>query len=267
MTAPAPQAGLTVTMLGSGTSSGVPVIGCDCAVCRSSDPRNQRLRAGLWLGFHGPAELQAQVLVDTPTDLRQQAMRFGVSRVDAVLYTHAHADHIFGLDDVRIFNFRQNGPIPCYGSAATLARLRQTFAYVFEGGQEGGGKPQLELNEVREPFSLFGRQVVPIPVLHGSLEVYGYRIGDFAYVTDCNHIPASSFELLQGVEVLILDALRYRPHPTHFSIEEALEASRRIGSRRTIFTHLTHEVDAAAPAMPLPPGVEFGYDGLTFQVH
>jgi phosphoribosyl 1,2-cyclic phosphate phosphodiesterase len=250
---------IRVTMLGSGTSTGVPVIGCTCAVCTSDNSRNKRWRPGLKLEMDGQV-----VLVDTPTDLRAQALRFGLPRVDAVLFTHAHADHVFGLDDLRIFNFRQRSPIPCYGSAATLRALRQMFAYVFEEGQEGGGKPRLELVEVNGNFALLDRIVVPVPVWHGGLEVYGYRFGNFAYVTDCNAIPDSSFELLAGVEVLILDALRYRPHSTHFSVAQAMDVAARIGASRTILTHLAHEIDHDAPAVALPPRVEFGYDGLAF---
>lgn len=246
-------------MLGSGTSTGVPVIGCTCPVCTSINPRNQRWRPGLKLEMDGRV-----VLVDTPTDLRSQALRFGLPRIDAVIFTHAHADHVFGLDDIRIFNFRQRSAIPCYGSAATLQALRRIFAYAFEEGQEGGGKPRLELIEVAGSFDLFGQPVVPIPVWHGTLEVLGYRFGSFAYVTDCNVIPESSFELLAGVETLILDALRYRPHSTHFSVPEAVDVAARIGASRTILTHLAHEIDHDAPAVPLPPGVEFGYDGLVF---
>ncbi|HYU36180.1 MAG TPA: MBL fold metallo-hydrolase [Thermoanaerobaculia bacterium] len=250
-----------VTMLGSGTSTGVPVIGCQCAVCTSDNPKNKRTRPGLKLEF-----ADGIVLVDTPTELREQALRFGLPRLDAVLFTHPHADHIFGLDDIRIFNFRQRRPIPCYGSEATLAAIRRTFAYVFEAGQAGGGKPQLDLIPIRAPFELLGRMVVPVPVWHGEMEVFGYRVGGFAYVTDCNVIPESSFRLLAGVEVLILDALRYRPHSTHFSVEEALEAAGRIGARRTILTHFSHEIDHDAPAVPLPEGVELGYDGLAFDI-
>ncbi len=245
---------LRVTMLGSGTSTGIPVIGCTCKVCRSENPRNKRWRPGLKL------EIEDRViLVDTPTDLREQALRFGLPRVDAILFTHQHADHIFGLDDVRIFNFRQRAPIPCYGSEETLRNIRRVFAYIWEPGQAGGGKPQLELVPVREPFPMLGRTWVPVPVRHGEMEVFGYRTGGFAYVTDCNLIPEASFQLLVGVEILVLDALRHRPHSTHFSVEEAIAVAERIGARRTVFTHMTHEVDHDDP---LPAGVEFGYDGL-----
>ncbi len=252
---------LRVTMLGSGTSSGVPVIGCTCAVCSSSNPKNRRFRAGLKIEFEDRV-----LLVDTPTDLRQQALAFGLPRVDAILFTHAHADHIFGLDDVRIFNFRQRHSIPCYGSRGTLAALRRTFAYVFEDSQAGGGKPQLDLLEVRGPLDLFGRRIDPVPVLHGRLPVLGYRCGDFAYVTDCSFIPDESWALLEGLEVLILGALRYTKHPTHFSVEQAIDVARRLGARQTYFTHLAHEVDHDRPEVALPPGVDFGYDGLVIEL-
>ena len=248
-------------MLGSGTSTGVPVVGCACAVCTSHDPRNRRLRPGLKLELAG-----GTVVVDTSPDFREQSLRFGIGRVDAVLYTHPHADHVFGLDDLRPFNFRQQSTIPCYGSASTLERLRQIFAYVFEEGEEGGGKPRLELVEVDAPFELLGETVVPVPVEHGSMPVLGYRIGPFAVVTDVQRIPEASFALLAGVEVLVLSALRYRSHPTHFNIDQAVAAAARIGARRTIFTHIAHDVDHGALAGELPAGVEIGYDGLVVEI-
>ena len=252
---------MRVTLLGTGTSTGVPVIGCRCAVCTSDDPRNRRLRPAALV------ELAAgTVLIDTATDLRQQALTYGIARVDAVLYTHAHADHIFGLDELRVYNFRQGTTIPCYGPASALAGVRRTFAYAFEPGQEGGGKPQIELLAVDGPFELLGTRVVPVPVRHGEVEVFGYRFGRFAYVTDVNFIPEASFALLAGVEVLVLGALRYRPHTTHFSFAEAFSAAARIGARRTLLTHVAHDVDHAAPTVPLPPGVEIGHDGLVVEL-
>lgn len=256
---------LRVTVLGCGTSTGVPVIGCDCPVCGSGDPRNERLRPSLWI----EAEDGRSVLVDTSTDLRLQALRHRVDRVDAVVFTHAHADHILGLDEIRIYNFYrkaagQEMAIPCYGSAETLGRIRQAFSYIFEDGQEGGGKPKITLHPVDGPFEAAGIRFEPVRLWHGELEVYGYRIGDFAYLTDCNRIPEESFAQLDGLDVLILDALRERPHPTHFTIAEALDAASRIGARRTLLTHMNHEVDART--VDLPEGVELSRDGLVLEV-
>ena len=252
---------LRLTMLGSGTSTGVPVIGCDCAVCRSEDPRNRRMRPGLRLEVAG-----GSMIIDTSPDFREQALRFGIDKVDAVLYTHSHADHVFGLDDLRIFNFRQRGSIPCFGSAETMGRMRQIFTYVFEGGQEGGGKPRLELNAVRAPFDLLGERVVPVPVGHGEMEVFGFRVGRFACVTDVNFISEESFGLLAGVELLVLSALRYRPHPTHFSLAESIAVAQRIGARRTLLTHIAHDIDHGRLLLDLPPGIELGHDGLVATV-
>ena len=253
---------LRATVLGCGTSIGVPVIGCRCRVCTSDEPKNRRLRTSLCLRHDGKV-----ILIDTSPDLRQQCLTFGVERVDAVLFTHAHADHIFGLDDLRAFNFLQVEPIPCYASPPTLEHLHQVFGYVFDGvPSEGGGKPRLRTVAIAERFEVCGLEAQALPVLHGSIDVTAYRFGRFAYVTDCNDIPQSSFEALADVDTLILDALRYEPHPTHFSVSEAIDVARRLGARVTYLTHMNHDIDYSAPEVELPPGVELAYDGLTLDI-
>ena len=251
------------TLLGSGTSTGVPVIGCACAVCGSSHPHNQRTRSGAWIQYP-QGSVTRSILVDASPDLRQQLLREDVSRVDALLFTHAHADHIFGLDDIRIYNFRQRAAIPVFGSAETLGRIKTAFSYVFEDTQEGGGKPSLELCPIDGPFELFGAQVEPIPVLHGELEVLGYRFGELAYITDCKAVPERSFTRIQSARKLVLGALRYKPHPTHLSLGEALQLVDQLGSEQAWFTHLAHDVDASHVEVELPSGCALGYDGLSF---
>lgn len=255
---------LHVTLLGVGTSVGVPMVGCECRVCTSDHPKNQRLRCAAALRLDDGRTF----LIDTPPDLRQQALRYGLERVDGVLYTHAHADHIYGLDDLRPFNFKQRSDIPCFGSEATLASIRRAFLYIWEGLDEGGGKPRITLEPVDSSFELpgGGPVVTPIRVFHGSQPIYAYRVGRFAYATDVSKIPPAGMEQLRGLDVLVLDALRYRPHSTHFSVAEALDVSRRLGAGRTVFTHMSHEVDAVRPEIDLPADVEFGYDGLSFEL-
>jgi phosphoribosyl 1,2-cyclic phosphate phosphodiesterase len=207
------------------------------------------------------------VLIDTSTDLRQQALQFGVRRVDAVVYTHEHADHVLGLDELRIFNQRQRSEIPCFGPGRSLEALRQMFGYAFSSSHDGGPRPRLGLYPVEARFEVVkGLVATPVPILHGELSIFGYRVGDFAYLTDCSRIPESSFALLEDLEVLVLGALRYRPHPTHFTIEQALAAADRIAARRTYFTHLTHDVDHARPEIDFPADVELAWDGMTFDV-
>ena len=249
-----------ITFLGTGTSHGVPMIGCTCAVCGSSDPRDRRWRPSVYLELPG-----VSVLVDTSTDLRSQALRFGVPRVDAILFTHSHADHVMGLDEVRRYNALQGAPIPCYADPHTAAELRRTFAYIFEPPtQVGGGLPRIDLFEIAGAFDLGGHLIVPVPLLHGRREILGYRIGGLAYLTDCSAIPESSFPLLEGVELLVVDALRDRPHPTHFTVSQALDVVARVGPARALFTHIAHDLPHAETcARLLPRGAELAYDGLT----
>ena len=252
---------MQVTFLGTGTSTGVPVPTCDCRVCLSDDSRDQRLRPSVLLKWDG-----ASVLVDTATDLRQQALRYGISRVDAVLYTHAHADHVLGLDELRLYNWRQQGPVPVFGSGRTLKAVSRTFWYVFHDADAQSTRPAIELHEVDEPFELLGRRVVPVPVMHGDLPILGYRLGRFAYLTDVSRIPEASYRLLDGLDLLVLNALRERPHPTHFQLEQAQREALKIGARRTLFTHFSHEIHHATVSARLPSGIELAYDGLSFEV-
>ena len=254
-----------MTVLGSGTSHGVPAIGCDCAVCTSTDPKDARTRPSIYLETD-----RVRILVDTSTDLRAQALAYGVRRVDAILFTHSHADHVMGLDDVRRYNQMQKGPIPCYADAATLASLRQMFSYVFDPPKQiGGGLPQLVVHEIAGPWTIDDARIVPIPLWHGQLPVLGFRIGAFAYLTDCNRIPDESWALLTsegGVRTIILDALRHRPHSTHFSVGEAVEVVRRLGAERAYLTHISHDLGHAATNAQLPRGVELAYDGLVLEI-
>jgi len=251
-----------VTFLGTGTSHGVPMIGCPCAVCRSADPRDRRWRPSIYLEFP-----DLKVLVDTSTDLRSQALQFGVNRVDAILFTHGHADHVLGLDEVRRYNDLQKASIPCYADAQTVTELRRTFAYVFDARTPaGGGLPALDLFPLSGEFSLGRQVVVPVPLVHGRRTILGYRVGSFAYLTDCSTIPDGSWPLLEGVESLVIDALRHRPHPTHFNVSQAVEAAARIGPRRAWLTHIAHDLPHAATCAALPDGVELAYDGLTVDV-
>jgi phosphoribosyl 1,2-cyclic phosphate phosphodiesterase len=266
---------LRITLLGTGTSHGVPMIGCACDVCRSTDPRDQRTRPSILIEIveQGNERQSAiagavrSILVDTSTDLRAQALTFGVTRVDAILFTHSHADHILGLDEVRRFNVLQKGAIPGYGDARTLADLRQTFGYIFDGRTAaGGGIPHILLSRLGGPFSLGGHEIVPVPIYHGQRPILGFRMRGFAYLTDCSRIPDQSWPLLQGVRTLVIDALRDRPHPTHFSVAEALEAVARIGPERAYFTHVCHDLPHAATCARLPKGVELAYDGLVLEI-
>jgi phosphoribosyl 1,2-cyclic phosphate phosphodiesterase len=252
-----------VLVLGTGTSHGVPMIGCECATCTSTDPRDRRFRASILI----EAPDGVSVLVDTTPDLRSQALLHHVRRVDAILYTHSHADHVMGLDDVRRYNVLQKSAIPCYGDERTLSDLRRIYSYIFDSkAPRGGGIPQVVLSRVVGEFCLGVATFTPIPLMHGSRTILGYRVGSFAYLTDCSAIPDSSWPLLHGVKTVILDALRERPHPTHLSLAEALAIIERLAPERGYLTHMCHDLPHAATCARLPPGVELAYDGLTFEI-
>ncbi|MEK6643956.1 MAG: MBL fold metallo-hydrolase [Planctomycetota bacterium] len=251
------SAEIKITVLGSGTSHGVPMIACDCPVCTSTDPRDKRTRPSIIIESGDEC-----LLVDTSPELRLQCIANDVRRVDAVLYTHHHIDHLAGLDDLRRFNWIQNAPLPCHGQPETLDRLRTMFAYAFEDDPDyPSSKPQLVLREIDGPFQVGGTTITPIPLLHGSMPVLGFRVGRFAYCTDVSEIPRESWTLLEGLDVLILDALRKRPHPTHFNLEQAVDHARRIGARETFFTHIAHELGHEATNRELPVGMALAYDG------
>ena len=251
------------TLLGTGTSTGVPSIGCDCETCTSDDPRDQRLRVSVLVEHAGQT-----VLVDTSSDFRQQALRHRIRRLDAVLITHCHADHVFGLDDIRPLNFR-HGPLGVYANERAWVDLRRIFKYVFEPTHFGGGLPQVVAHTVTDgaPFCLGrGLEVTPVEVIHGRLPVVAYRFNDFAYATDLSEIPPPALERLRGLDVLVLDCLRVRPpHPTHLTLERALQYVEELRPRRAFFTHITHDVKHARDSALLPPGVEFAYDGLEIE--
>jgi phosphoribosyl 1,2-cyclic phosphate phosphodiesterase len=257
---------MRLTFLGTGTSFGVPQIGCECAVCRSADPRDKRNRSGAVVETGG-----GTILIDTPPELRLQLLATGITRVDAVVYTHEHADHTMGIDDLRMFSVRQRRPLPVYGPPETLERLRTSFRYIFDDTMrpyEGTSKPALELHAV-EPgrtLAVAGVDLLPLAFRHGHLRVYGYRMGSLAYITDVKAIPEAERSHLQGLDVLVLNALWWRPHPTHLSISEAVRTAHELGARRTYLTHLTHETGHAELAGQLPEGVMPAYDGLTVEV-
>jgi phosphoribosyl 1,2-cyclic phosphate phosphodiesterase len=255
-----------LTFLGTGTSFGVPQIGCSCEVCRSDDPRDRRTRTGALVDVDG-----VTLLIDTPPELRLQLVAVGRSDVDAVLYTHEHADHTNGIDDLRIFSARARKPLPLFGPPETLERLRESFRYIFDDSvtpYEGTSKPRLTLHPLLPGFEqdVLGVSVLPLPFAHGHGTVYGYRIGPLAYLTDVKSVPEEARERLRGVRVLVLNALWWRPHPTHLSIGEAVEVAQAIGAEHTYFTHLSHETGHADLAAKLPPSIQPAHDGLIVEV-
>jgi phosphoribosyl 1,2-cyclic phosphate phosphodiesterase len=252
----------TFTFLGTGTSIGVPVIGCPCSVCASTNPRNHRYRSSVLIGTP-----KGNLLIDTSPEMRLQLLREKVRLIHAVVYTHYHADHLFGLDDLRIIGHYLNAPVPIYCTEDVEEVIRKAFFYAFLTSRElpSGAVPKLEFNRIDEqPFEVLGQHVTPIPLMHNWYRVFGYRIADVAYCTDVSEIPETSWPLLEGVRIFVIDALRYKKHPAHFGLNEALEAIERVAPEKAYLTHMSHEFDYEELQPKLPAGVEMAYDGLSF---
>jgi len=249
---------MQLTVLGAGSSAGTPVIGCRCATCLSDNPKNKRTRCSTALTL----ESGEVILIDTGPDLRAQALREGLHRVDAILYTHTHADHLHGIDDLRAFCQLQKRQIPLYGREDAMAHISAKFGYTLRDPSDYWDLPVLSVHPVTEPFELFGLSITPIPVMHGRIEIYGYRIGDLAYVTDVSEISSASIALLKGVKTLLLDCLRYTPHFTHINLEQSIDYASLIGAEQTFLIHMTHEMEYETLSTQLPKGIFPAYDGM-----
>src|SRR5689334_20227891 len=249
-----------LTVLGSGTSMGVPTIGCTCRVCRSSDPRDQRTRPSIMLQYDGRC-----VLIDTTPDFRQQAIREQIMHIDAIVYTHAHADHILGLDDVRPLSFRNPEKIPLYAYPSTAAALQQIFRYIFDADYKYGGIARVQINHINGSLELFGAHFEPITVIHGDAEIHGFRFGSAAYLTDFSEIPPASMEKLRGLDILFLDALRHKPHPTHSTVANSLRLVEELKPSRAFFTHISHDLPHEETNRTLPQNVRLAHDGLKLE--
>lgn len=249
---------MKITFLGTGTSQGVPVIGCDCEVCKSLDFRNKRLRTSIHLEIG-----DLSVVIDTGPDFRTQMLQNSIKKVDAIVYTHEHKDHTAGLDDIRPFNFMQKKDMPIFGRKQVLEQIKREFAYIFSS-QKYPGVPQIEPVEIDEqPFSIQGIQFTPLPILHYKLPVFGFRIGDFSYITDANHIPDSTIDLIRGSEIVVLNALQKSAHISHFTLEEAIDMALTLGAKKTFFTHISHKLGRHQEVEEeLPEGIYLAYDGL-----
>lgn len=250
----------TLTVLGSGTSMGVPTLGCTCAVCASKDPHDHRTRPSVLIEYGGHF-----VLIDTTPDFRTQAIREGIKQIDAVLYTHSHADHIMGLDDVRPLSFRRSEKIPLYAHPATRAQLESVFKYVFDPDPDYDTLPRVDLRSINGDLEISGVRFIPIKLMHGKAEIHGYRFGEAAYLTDFSEIPEISMDQLKELDILFLDALRHRPHPTHSNVENSLRLVEKLKPKRAFFTHISHDLGHAATNASLPPNVRLAHDGLKLE--
>lgn len=252
---------MRVIILGCGTATGVPIIGCNCSTCTSNNPKNKRTRTSVFVQTH-----KKNILIDTSTDLRFQALSHDIRRIDAVLYTHSHADHTHGIDELRTYNFVNKMVIPCYGNPQTVSTIKMNFRYIFDGSYAAGGKPQLEITSVTDEFDFHGIRITPIEIHHADWQIFGYRIGKMAYLTDCSGIPEKSAKKLRGLDLLIIDALRYTPHSAHFSVDQAVERSRIIEPRLAVLTHMGHELEYDELSRVLPEGMMPAYDGMEFEL-
>ena len=251
----------TLTVLGSGTSMGVPTIGCDCAVCRSTDPHDRRTRPSVMISYD-----RHNILIDTTPDFREQALRENITSVDAVLYTHTHADHILGIDDLRPLSFAHKpGRMPLYADPAAVNFLRNMFRYIFDADYKFGGLPQVEMKPIEGPVNLFGARFEPVTVIHGETPILGFRFGSAAYLTDHSEVPPDSLDRLRGLDILFLDALRYKPHPTHSTVEQSLKIVEAVKPKRAFFTHICHDLPHAETDASLPAGVRLAYDGMKLE--
>ena len=248
----------TLTVLGSGTSMGVPTIGCDCAVCRSQDPRDRRTRPSVMISYNG-----RHVMIDTTPDFREQALRENIKKLDAVLYTHTHADHILGIDDLRPLTYRHK--LPLYATPRACEFLRNMFRYIFEADYKFGGLPQVDLQPIEGPVELFGARFEPVTVIHGDTPILGFRFGSAAYLTDHSQVPPETLEKLRDLDILFLDALRYKPHPTHSTVEQSLKIVDAVKPKRTFFTHICHDLPHEATNATLPPEVRLAFDGMKLE--
>ncbi|MCY3985462.1 MAG: MBL fold metallo-hydrolase [Candidatus Dadabacteria bacterium] len=252
---------MKVKVLGCATSTGVPIVGCRCPVCTSDNVKNRRTRSSVFVEVYGK-----NILIDTSTDLRTQALREGITRIDLVLYTHSHADHTHGIDDLKAFNFMNSMNIDCYANAATLCDLKRNFAYIFDSFPAAGGKPRLNFKEIRGNISFEGITIEPVDIYHADWKILGYRIGSFGYVTDCSAIPDESFEKLLGLDLLILGALRYKPHRAHFNVEDAVSKIKELSPKKALLTHMGHELEYEKLRAELPDHIEPAYDGVEIEL-
>jgi len=253
---------MKIKILGCATSTGVPIVGCSCRVCKSEDPRNKRTRSSVFIEKNG-----TNFLIDSSTDLRCQALNNDITLINAVLYTHSHADHTHGIDDLRTFNFINKNMISCFANEMTVDNIKSTFKYIFQDIPVFGGKPKLKFSVVKDRFEFRGVEIIPVEIEHSTWKILGYRIDDFAYLTDCSGIPEVSMNKLKDLELLVIGALRYRTHPAHFNVEQAIEQVGLISPKHAVFTHMGHEIDYNELKKSLPRNIEPGYDGLEFELH